>query len=49
VAAAMMMMMMKLLGGELNAETEREAAALAGHPRAQASADRLNEGSGQDQ
>ena len=31
-----------LLGGELNAETEREAAAQAGHPRAQASADRLN-------
>jgi membrane protein len=38
-----------LLGGELNAETEREAAALAGHPQAQASADRLNEGSGQGQ
>ena len=38
-----------LLGGELNAETEREAAALAGHSQARASADQLNEGSGQDQ
>jgi membrane protein len=38
-----------LLGGELNAETEREAAALAGHPQAQASADQLNESSGEDQ
>ncbi len=38
-----------LLGGELNAETEREAAALAGHPRAQASADQLNEGSSRGQ
>ena len=38
-----------LLGGELNAETEREAAALAGHPQAQAGADQLNEGLGQDQ
>jgi membrane protein len=38
-----------LLGGELNAETEREAAALAGHPQAQASAERLNEASSQDQ
>jgi membrane protein len=32
-----------LLGGELNAEIEREAAAQAGHPRARASAERLNE------
>ncbi|HEX4092191.1 MAG TPA: YihY/virulence factor BrkB family protein [Trebonia sp.] len=32
-----------LLGGELNAEIEREAAAQAGHPQAQASAERLNE------
>jgi membrane protein len=32
-----------LLGAELNAEVEREAAALAGHPQARASADRLNE------
>ena len=32
-----------LLGGELNAEVEREAAAQAGHPQAQAGADRLNE------
>ena len=31
-----------LLGGELNAEIEREAAAQAGHPQARASADRLN-------
>jgi membrane protein len=31
-----------LLGGELNAEIEREAAAQAGHPQAQASAERLN-------
>jgi membrane protein len=31
-----------LLGGELNAEIEREAAAQAGHPRARASAERLN-------
>jgi membrane protein len=31
-----------LLGGELNAETEREAAVQAGHPEAQASADELN-------
>ena len=31
-----------LLGAELNAETEREAAAQAGHPRAQASAEELN-------
>ena len=38
-----------LLGGELNAETEREAAAQAGHPQALASADQLNAGSGQDQ
>jgi uncharacterized BrkB/YihY/UPF0761 family membrane protein len=38
-----------LLGGELNAETEREAAALAGHPQAQASANQLNEDSGQHQ
>jgi membrane protein len=35
-----------LLGGELNAETEREAAALAGHPQAQASAEELNAQSG---
>jgi len=33
-----------LLGAELNAEVEREAAAQAGHPRARASAGRLNEG-----
>jgi membrane protein len=33
-----------LLGGELNAEIEREAAAQAGHPQARASAERLNEG-----
>jgi membrane protein len=42
-----------LLGGELNAETEREAAVQAGHPRAQAGADQLNESEqarpGQDQ
>ena len=31
-----------LLGAELNAETEREAAAQAGHPQAQASAEELN-------
>jgi membrane protein len=31
-----------LLGAELNAETEREAAAQAGHPQAKASADELN-------
>jgi membrane protein len=31
-----------LLGGEINAESEREAAAQAGHPRAQASADEVN-------
>jgi membrane protein len=31
-----------LLGGELNAEIEREAAAQAGHPQAQVSAERLN-------
>jgi membrane protein len=35
-----------LLGGELNAETEREAAAQAGHPQAQASAEELNAQSG---
>jgi membrane protein len=34
-----------LLGAELNAETEREAAALAGHPEAKASAAQLNESS----
>jgi membrane protein len=33
-----------LLGGELNAEIEREAAAQAGHPQARAGAERLNEG-----
>jgi uncharacterized BrkB/YihY/UPF0761 family membrane protein len=32
-----------LLGGELNAEVEREAAAQAGHPAAQAGADRMDE------
>jgi membrane protein len=32
-----------LLGGELNAEVEREAAVQAGHPAAQAGADRLDE------
>jgi len=32
-----------LLGAEINAESEREAAAQAGHPRAQASANKLNE------
>ena len=31
-----------LLGAEINAEAEREAAAQAGHPRAQAAADRLS-------
>jgi membrane protein len=31
-----------LLGGEINAESEREAAAQAGHPQAQASADEVN-------
>jgi len=31
-----------LIGGELNAEIEREAAAQAGHPRARAGAERLN-------
>jgi len=35
-----------LLGGELNAEIEREAAAQAGHPQAQAGADQLDEGGG---
>jgi hypothetical protein len=30
-----------LLGGEINAESEREAAAQAGHPQAKASAERL--------
>ena len=34
-----------LLGGEINAETEREAAAQAGHPGAQASAQTVEEGS----
>jgi membrane protein len=33
-----------LLGAEINAEAEREAAAQAGHPRAQAAAERLNQG-----
>ena len=33
-----------LLGGELNAEIEREAAAQAGHPQARAGAERLDEG-----
>jgi membrane protein len=33
-----------LVGGELNAEAERQAAAEAGHPRAQASAAQLNQG-----
>jgi hypothetical protein len=36
--------MVVLLGAELNAEIEREADAQAGHPQAQASPDRLNEG-----
>jgi membrane protein len=31
-----------LIGGEINAESEREAAALAGHPQAQASAEELH-------
>jgi membrane protein len=31
-----------LLGGEINAEAEREAAAQAGHPQAQATAQKLN-------
>jgi membrane protein len=31
-----------LVGGELNAEIEREAAAQAGHPRARAGAERLS-------
>jgi membrane protein len=31
-----------LLGGEINAEAEREAAAQAGHPQAQAAAEKLN-------
>jgi hypothetical protein len=31
-----------LVGGELNAEIEREAAAQSGHPRAPAGAERLN-------
>jgi membrane protein len=35
-----------LLGGEINAETEREAAAQAGHPGARASAGKLESGSG---
>lgn len=30
-----------LIGGELNAETERQAAAEAGHPAAQASAEQV--------
>jgi membrane protein len=33
-----------LLGAELNAESERQAAALAGHPGAQASAEELQGG-----
>ncbi|HEY7015016.1 MAG TPA: ribonuclease, partial [Streptosporangiaceae bacterium] len=33
-----------LLGGEINAEAEREAAAQAGHPAAKESADQLNRG-----
>ena len=33
-----------LVGGELNAESEREAAAQAGHPRAQATAGRVDAG-----
>ena len=32
-----------LLGAELNAEAERQAAAEAGHPQAKAAAERLNE------
>jgi membrane protein len=35
-----------LAGAELNAETERQAAAEAGHPAAQASAEQLNRPSG---
>jgi uncharacterized BrkB/YihY/UPF0761 family membrane protein len=31
-----------LLGGEINAEAEREAAAQGGHPQAQATAQKLN-------
>jgi membrane protein len=31
-----------LLGGEINAEAEREAAAQAGHPQAQAGAEKLD-------
>ena len=31
-----------LVGGEINAESEREAAAQAGHPQAQASAEQVN-------
>jgi membrane protein len=31
-----------LLGGEINAEAEREAVAIAGHPQAQAGAGKLN-------
>jgi uncharacterized BrkB/YihY/UPF0761 family membrane protein len=31
-----------LLGGEINAEAEREAAAQAGHPQAQSTAQELN-------
>jgi hypothetical protein len=31
-----------VLGGEINAEAEREAAAQAGHPQAQATAQNLN-------
>jgi hypothetical protein len=32
-----------LIGGEINAETERQAAAEAGHPGARASAEELHE------
>jgi membrane protein len=32
-----------LLGGEINAEAEREAAAQAGHPQAQAGAEKLDQ------
>jgi hypothetical protein len=32
-----------LIGGEINAESEREAAAQAGHPQAQASAEEMGQ------
>ncbi len=39
---ALIALLAVLLGGEINAEAEREAAAQAGHPQAQATAQKLN-------